>query len=248
MASCLIIVLIIVSLFKVKLAHYSVLAYFPISFFAAYSIRYILEEGKEIKKTIYILFVVGSLIWTACLVLLPITRANLDVVEKYVQEETLHQALSTHYPWENLELFFGVGFFLLFAISWAMLVYRKKKLMGFVILFLGGMLLNNALLLYYVPKIEQLTQGPQVEFIVNNKNEKAYYHYLGGLSYIPKFYSDSALIYSHSFSVDSLQHYSEGIYPHYLISKSVDTHQLSGYGKHLNLLYLQGIYAFYKIK
>jgi hypothetical protein len=86
MASCLIIVMIIVSLFKIKLAHYSVLAYFPISYFAAYSIRYIIEEGKEIKKIIYVLFALGALIWTTCLVLLPITKANLNVFEKYIHE------------------------------------------------------------------------------------------------------------------------------------------------------------------
>jgi hypothetical protein len=138
----------------------------------------------------------GHIIWTTCLVLLPITKANLDVFEKYIHEDTLHQALSMHYPWEKFEIFFGIGFFILFLSSFLLLVFRKKKLIGFVILFLGGMLLNNALLLYYVPKIEQLTQGPQVEFIKNNKNEKAYYHYYGGLSFIPNFYSDSALDYT----------------------------------------------------
>ena len=117
MASCLIIVMIIVSLFKIKLAHYSVLAYFPISYFAAYSIRYIIEEGKEIKKIIYVLFALGALIWTACLVLLPITKANLNVFEKYIHEDTLHQALSMHYPWEKFEIFFGIGFFILFLTS-----------------------------------------------------------------------------------------------------------------------------------
>jgi 4-amino-4-deoxy-L-arabinose transferase-like glycosyltransferase len=248
MASCLIIVMIIVSLFKIKLAHYSVLAYFPISYFAAYSIRYIIEEGKEIKKIIYVLFALGALIWTTCLVLLPITKANLNVFEKYIHEDTLHQALSMHYPWEKFEIFFGIGFFILFLTSFLLLVFQKKKLVGFFILFLGGMVLNNALLLYYVPKIEQLTQGPQVEFVKNNKNEKAFYHYYGGLSFIPNFYSDSALDYRHAFALDSLTSFSESVYPHYLIAKSNDTHQLSVHKKHLNLLYQQGIYTFYKVK
>ena len=248
MASCLIVVLIIVSLFKIKLAHYSVLAYFPISFFAAYSIRYIVEEDQPIKKIIYGLYVLGALIWTACLVALPLTRANLDVFKKYIHEDTLRLALSSHYPWEDLEIFFGIGFFILFLLCFLLLIYRKKKLIGFVVLFMGCMIFNNALLLYYVPKLEQLTQGSQVEFITNNKNEKAYYHYFGGISFIPKFYSDSALIAYQSFSLDSIPSYLKSPYPNYLIAKMSDTHNFSTYKKHIQPLYNQGIYSFYKIK
>jgi len=248
MVSCLIVVLIIVSLFKIKLAHYSVLAYFPISFLAAYSIRYILEEEQGIKKVTYLLYAVGAIIWTACLIILPLTRANIEVFEKYIHEDTLQLALSTHYPWENLEIIFGICFFLIFSISLLLLVYRKRKTLGFVILFIGCMVLNNALLLYYVPKLEQLTQGPQVEFIKNNKNEKAYYHYYGGISFIPKFYSDSAILSQTSFNLDSISHYVKSPYPNYLIAKMSDTHNFSKYNKHIQPLYSQGIYSFYKIK
>lgn len=247
MVCCLFVVILISSLFKVKLVHYSVLAYFPISFLAAYSIRYIIEEDQKIKNSTYALFIAGALIWTLCLILLPLTRANLDFVRPYIHEDTLHLALSAHYPWENLEIIFGIGYFLLFSISILIFLFRKKKLLGFVILFMGCMIFNNALLLYYVPKIEQLTQGPQVEFVTNNKNEKAYYHYYGGITMIPKFYSDSALIYPYSFSLDSLNQYTKKPYPHYLVAKSSDTVILSAYAKTIRPLYQQGIYSFYKL-
>ncbi|MBL7790152.1 MAG: glycosyltransferase family 39 protein [Chitinophagales bacterium] len=248
MVSCLIIVLIIVSLFKIKLAHYSVLAYFPISFLAAYSIRYILEEGQPIKKITYILYAIGATIWTASLIILPLSRANIDILENYIHEDTLHLALTSHYPWENLEIIFGICFFLLFSISFLLLVYRKRKTFGFIVLFVGCLILNNALLLYYVPKLEQWTQGPQVEFVTNNKNEKAYYHYFGGISFIPKFYSDSALILNQNFELDSLASYAKSPYPNYIITKMSDTMHFAKYKEQIQPLYNQGIYSFYKIK
>lgn len=249
MVSCLFVILIIVSFFKEKLVHYSVLAYFPISFLAAYSIRYVVEEGHRIKKRTYIFYAIGAVLWILCLIALPLSKANLDVFEKYIHEDTLHYALSSHYPWEKYEILFGIVYFLIFIVSWLLLIFAKRKLIGFIIVFIGSMLLNNAILLYYVPKIEQLTQGPQVEFILNNKNEKAYYHYYGGLSLIPKFYSDSALVSSNSsFNFDSIASYKKSPYPNYIIAKQSDTQYLNPYLKYLTPLYQQGIYSFYKIK
>lgn len=247
MISCLIIVLVITSLFKSKIAHYSVLAYFPISFLAAYSIRYIVEEKHRFKPWTILMLVLGSLLWTIGLTIVPLIKANFDFIKNYIHEDTLYLVLSTRYPWEILEIVFGIFFFLIFIIS-AILFIKKRNQIGMMVLIFGCMIVSNMVIVYYLPKIEQLTQGSTVEFIQNNRNEKAIYHYYNGKSFISKFYSDSALTYPFLFTFDSIQQYKKNHTPQYLTIKSSDTTHLNTHRKHFQHLYTQGIYSFYKLK
>jgi len=247
MVSCLIIVLIISCLFKNKIVHYSALAYYPISFLAAYSLRYIMEEGEKLRKISLFLIIIGGLIWTAGLTIVPITRANLGEIKNYIHEDTLLEALSMNYPWKNLEIIIGVVFFALFLMA-LVLIITKKVRAALILLFFSCMIVSEIILVYYIPKVEQLTQGAQIDFVKQNKEEKAYYYYYGGRSFISNFYSIEPLSIIENFTMDSLDYYKKSKYPFYIITKKSDTAQLAPYQKKLQHLYQQGIYSFYKIK
>ena len=247
MISCLLIVLIITSFLKVKSTHYTVLAYYPISFLAAYSLRYIMEERFPIRKLTLILIVIGGLIWTTCLTIVPLTRARLDFLKKYIHEDTLLDGLSKNYKWDMIELSIGIFFLVLFLTS-IMLIILKKNKIALMLLFFSSMMTAEIVLIFYLPKIEQITQGPQVDFIRNTQGENAYYHYFGGQSYLSNFYSQDSSKLIHNFSLDSLSTYQIQKSHFYLIVKKADTGKLLPYQKNLQYLYPQGIYAFYKIK
>ena len=247
MISCLIIVLAISMFLKHKTAHFTVLAYFPISFLAAYSIRYVIEETKAISKRTYALLILGGLIWTACLTVVPLVKANLSLFQEYIHEDTLLLALSEHYEWEELEMIFGLSFFLILMSSITLLVFNRRRL-GLMILVFGTMVISNSVLLYYVPKIEQITQGPQVGFVKNNSMEEAYYHYHNGRSYISNFYSDKALKNVLPFTKENIPQFKEPAIAHYLAIKTMDTMKIASFNKDLTFLYKQGIYSFYKLR
>lgn len=247
MVGCLVIVLIITTFFKTKMAAYSILAYYPISFLAAYSINYILIEKKSISKLSYFLLVIGGLIWTISLVLIPLTQANLDVLKEHIHEVTLQQALSQDYSWQTIEVAFGALYFAVILLTFVMFFFKKHRA-GLAILFFGFMFASNLVLLYYLPKIEQITQGAPVNFIKNNQQEQAYYYHLGSKSYIPKFYSDNALIFPAYHTLEDYTQYNTQKISKYLTLKTVDTALILPYQNHWQLLYQQGIYSFYKYK
>jgi 4-amino-4-deoxy-L-arabinose transferase-like glycosyltransferase len=247
MVGCLFIVIVITCLFKNKIAHYSALAYYPISYLAAYSLRFILEDKVQLRKFTLILIALGGLIWTAALTIVPITRLNIKNIKQYVHEDTLLDALTRNYPWQNFEILIGVLFFTILVLFF-ILVYRNKIRLALIILFFSCMIVSEIVLVYYVPKIEQYTQGSQVDFIKQNLDEKAYFHYFGGKSFIPNFYQTRPYFYNEKFSFDSLNNYKLEQVNHYLIFKKSDSTSLSMYSKNLVHLYNQGIYSFYKLK
>lgn len=247
MVASLFVVLVITCLFKNKIAHYSALAYYPISFLAAYSLRFILEEKVKLRKITLVLIALGGLIWTAALVVVPITRLKIKGIRQYVQDDTLIDALSKNYPWQDFEIGIGILFFIM-LILFFILIYLSKIRMALISLFFSCMVISEIVLVYYVPKIEQYTQGPQMEFIKNNLDEKVYFHYYGDKSYIPNFYQSSPHYYKDNFSFDSLSSYSIDQVPNYLIAKKSDSANLAIHSKKLIHLYNQGIYSFYKLK
>ncbi len=246
MVSSLIIILLIVTFFKIKIIHYASFAYFPISFMAAYSIRYIFEEKVKLKLYTWIFLMVIGLIWTGLLFIVPTSRDHLDFLGKYFQDEILHNALKMEYPWREYEKFFGVVYFLFFAMG-IILLFKNKMRYGIILIFFLTMIISEIVLVYYVPKIEQLTQGAQVDFVLQNKSENAQFYYLNGRSYIPNFYSE----YSQKIDTFDSKKFSKKMKEGeviYLINNSLDSSYNQELKTKANFLYHHGIYSFYKLK
>ena len=247
MVCSLIILLIIVTFFKSKLVHYASYTYFPISFLAAYSLRYIFEEKVKLQKHTWIFLILIGLIWTALLIVIPATRANIDFLGQYIQDDTLHSALAIVYPWQQYEIYIGIFYFIIFFLV-VILLYRQYYRTGLIILFFSSMIFSEVILLYYVPKLEQLTQGPQVDFIKQNKDEKAKFYYHNGRSFIPHFYLNYDYIQPEKFSFFEIINKEKCDEPIFIIKKKKDTSLSKEFNQYTRHLYSQGIYSFYKLK
>lgn len=247
MVSSLVVVLIITCLFKYKIAHYSALAYYPISYLAAYSIRFIFEEKVKLRKITLFLIAFGGLIWTAALVIVPLTKLNVKNIQQYIHEDTLLDAMTKNYPWQDFEISIGILFFISLCVFF-ILVYFSKIRSALILLFFSCMVVAEIILVYYVPKIEQVTQGAQVDFVKHTMDDKVKFIYYGGKTFIPNFYPSGLHRNLDDFSFDSLKTYHLDHVSYYLIAKKSDSTNLSIHSKNLTHLYNQGIYSFYKIK
>lgn len=247
MVSSLIVLMLMITVVKNKMIHYASYTYYPISFLAAYSVRYIFEEDKKITKLTWLFLILIGLTWSVLLILIPATRANIDILHQYIQDDTLNAALSIVYPWQEYEIYLGMGYFMILIFAFLFL-YKKYYRTGLIILFFSAMIFSEIILLYYVPKMEQLTQGPQVDFIKQNQDVHAVYYYQNGKSYLPHFYLNHPYIQPENMSLEELSHQKTRDIPVYIIRKKNDTIENAKFQKITKHLYSQGIYSFYKLK
>lgn len=245
MVSSFIIMLFMVTFVKNKMIHYTSYTFFPISFMAAYSIRYIFEDKVKLAKISWILLIILGMIWIGLLTLIPATRSNISLVNDYIQGETIQSAISMNYAWQEYEIYLGVFFFALFAISMVLMSYKRMR-SGLILLFISSMLTSQIVLVYYMPKFEILTQGAQVDFVKQNQDSTAQFVYMSGRSYIAHFYQQSANYISKNYSLDSLPKKSQN--PIYLIGKKSDSSLYHLDKDRFYKLYSHGLYTFYKLK
>jgi len=245
MICSLFLVLIIVTFVKDKLVHFTSFTYFPISFLAAYSLRYIFEEGVRIKASTWFLMISIGAVWASLLIAIPASRANIGFFGNFIPMETLQSVLKLTYPWQEYEQFIGYGFLLLFIIALGLMIAGRARY-GFIVLFFSAMLISQIVLIYYTPKLEQLSQGAQVDFVLQRRDEPSQFIYHNGRSYLPNFYSNYPYRSDTSLRIETAKSSKET--PIYLIKKTDDTTQGYLLSKKCRHLYNHGIYSFYKVK
>jgi 4-amino-4-deoxy-L-arabinose transferase-like glycosyltransferase len=184
------VVLILFSIVKTKIIHYSSLCYFPLSFLGAYSVHKLLNNEIHWKKiTSILLMIIASVIGIAL--------AALPFVDKYKQKIIDANIIKDQFGVENLKatvywsgfesligivLIVGVGVMLVF-------ISRKKITVGVVGIFVSSLFVVNIASVVIAPRIEQYSQGAAIEFYEYLQDKDCYVETLGFKSYANFFYS-----------------------------------------------------------
>ncbi len=186
-----IVVLILFSIVKTKIVHYSSLCYFPLSFMGAYvTYKLIAGEMQWKKSTSVILMSIASVV--GLLIFL------LPFVDRYKQELISSNLIDDAYTIENLKANVywsgfegGIGLLLIVGVG-VMLFYIKRKNIatGVIGIFIISLITINLAALIVAPKIEQYSQGAAIEFYQYLKNEDCYVETLGYKSYANLFYTN----------------------------------------------------------
>ena len=181
------VVMLLFSIASTKIVHYSSMAYFPISFFAAYYL-YSLEQKKlTLSRTIRNIFITLSVLIAALLIALPIMAVYKEYLYGFIKDEFTLACLSLPVPWHLLDCCVGISYLLLTAVGYYFL--KKYALLQFaglcsmattVCLMLGTILI--------VPKIEMHTQRPAIAFYKSLVGKPVYVTTVGFKSYAPLFY------------------------------------------------------------
>jgi 4-amino-4-deoxy-L-arabinose transferase-like glycosyltransferase len=183
--------LILFSIVKTKIVHYSSFCYFPITYFGARFVIQQWENGFETSKRIHY-FILSFLILLALIFgvlgyLVGHTQLIIDNFE--VKDPFAVQAMKETYEWSFFQL---IPFVLLTLTIILSFNYLKKGIYMKYFLSLGmGLIISlvsiNA---FVVPKIEDISQGAAIDFYKRHQHEDAYFTTLGFKSYAHLFYGN----------------------------------------------------------
>ena len=183
------IVLVVFSLVQTKLVHYSSLAWYPITFLAAWVLHHWLGRKVEIHRwQLWILGFIGTL-YVLVTLLIPVVMRQPDrFMDRYPQwiAPYVEGVLMTDAGWGILD--FLPPLILSAGLIYAIPRIRKRDTVGMIVLPFITWLFTYTLMLLYVPKVERMVQGPAIDFIKEHSGVEHRVAALGFKSYAPYFY------------------------------------------------------------
>jgi hypothetical protein len=183
-------VLILFSIVKTKIVHYSSLCWFPLTFLGAYSVYKIILKDMLWKKWMTVLTVViASFIGAVLISPQFIDQYKTGIISSGIIKDSFAvENLNVDVYWSGYE--FLSGLFFLTGTLFSVLVLRKRYLiLATIILFLITLITVSISSIILIPKIEQYTQGAAIEFYTDKRKEYCKIETTGFKSYAHLFYA-----------------------------------------------------------
>ncbi len=181
------ITLIVFSIVKTKIIHYSSLCYFPLSYFAARELYLILYEQKPWKKiTLVLFFVIGFLI-ASFIIAVPVLAQHLEWIKPILKDPFAVANLDAAVQWQNTEMIYGILIFIAFILAFVIILKGKSK--AFVAFLLVQVVFIELVVMHFTPKIEEITQGASIRFYQSVEGKDAIIYTSHFKSYAYLFYS-----------------------------------------------------------
>jgi 4-amino-4-deoxy-L-arabinose transferase-like glycosyltransferase len=184
------VVLLLFTIVKTKIVHYSSLCYFPLTYLAAFTIYKIINREIEYKKWLNFILVPLGIIYAIVITLIPlIDNYKQQIIESgRINDEFAAGCLQAEVSWSGFEPVIGI--ILIAGIIAFQLSYRGRNfLKGVILLFIASTLFIYLTILVITPAVEKYTQNAVIEFFKLRSNEDAYFGTIGYKSYAHYFYT-----------------------------------------------------------
>lgn len=181
------VVLILFSIVKTKIVHYSSLAYFPLTYLAALQLERIWKQ-ERFGWSRFLIAAIGSLIALIFLAA-PIIGMNIHLLEPLLAKDPFGQAnLQADVHWSGAEIFAGA--ILLGSLLAGLWLHGKGRYRDAVVSIFGGSTLFVTLaLFFFINRIEGYSQHAAIEFFKERQGEKCYVITKNYKSYAHLFYT-----------------------------------------------------------
>jgi hypothetical protein len=181
------VVLILFSIVKTKIVHYSSLCYFPITFLAAYQITRILENKINLKKYVKGIFISLVVLWGVILISLPIVGLHKTALIPFINDPFAVGNLQADVQWSYAASIFGM----LYVIVIILYAFRMRKhfAKAMIVIAIIQVITIQFVMLYIAPRIEGYSQRAAIEFYESKKHQDVYIQVLSFHSYAHLFYS-----------------------------------------------------------
>ncbi len=186
------VVLILFSIVKTKILHYSSLAYFPLTFLAANYVANALSKKQEWNKW-------QTVLTLSIATVLALPAIGLQFVEKFknsiiagnlIHDDFAIANLKASVNWSGFEFLPGVLF--LFAIVFMFVFTKKEEVLKRAVMLWGATLLfTYSTLLFIVPKVEQYSQNALIGFYQSKAGDDVYLKNIHFKSYATYFYGET---------------------------------------------------------
>ncbi len=184
------VVLILFSIVKTKIVHYSSLCYFPLTFLATLAIRDMLNGSLPWKKWLSILLVVFASVFALLVSALPLVDTFKDKIisSGLIKDDFAVANLQAEVQWTGFEWL--IGLVLLSAVIFAVILARRRSVNAALkVLFAGTTVFIALVILIFPYRIEKYSQGAVIDFYKTKATEKCYVLNSGYFSYAPLFYT-----------------------------------------------------------
>jgi hypothetical protein len=181
------VVLILFSIVKTKIVHYSSLCYFPLTYLAALRIRDFLQQARMPRWVILALAALGMVTGFA-LIAIPLAALHPAWLAARFADPFAKANLQAQVPWSWADCLYGTIYCLL--ILWAAACLWQERLRrGLMIILVAQLALMEATVVMFTPRIEAYTQQAAIRFYESLQGKDVYVHVLGFKSYAQLFYS-----------------------------------------------------------
>ena len=180
------VVMILFSIVKTKIVHYSSMAWFPVSYLAATVLYRYLNGALQWNRWLTIGIAVIGGVLALLITALPLVGMNAADLIPYIKDRFAAANLTAPVEWQGWEWVIGTAYGVIIL---GLLVLRQKRPVGSVVtLFLATPVLLWFVLPAIVPKIERYTQGAVIDFYEAKQGQDVYIEPIGYKSYAHLFY------------------------------------------------------------
>lgn len=185
------VVLILFSIVKTKIVHYSSLCYFPLTFLAATAIYDMLNGTLKWRKWLSIVLIVFASIFAILVSALPLVERFKEMIVNsgIIKDDFAVANLQAEVQWTGFEWL--IGLVLILAVVYAAILVRRQSVShALKVLFAGTILFIVLLILIFPYRIEKYSQRAVIDFYKSKAGEKCYVLNSGYFSYAPLFYAN----------------------------------------------------------
>jgi 4-amino-4-deoxy-L-arabinose transferase-like glycosyltransferase len=181
------VVLILFSIVKSKIVHYSSMAYFPLTFLAAVVLYQIIEGKIAFNRAMRIgLWSVAGL-YMLLTISMPFLAGNLEVLKPLFKDPFAVANMDAQVHWTGFEII--PGLFLFALLLYSLPKFRSDAWTAFRLLFLGTGVFVMLTLIFFIKRIEGYSQRAAIEFCEKRVGEDCYVITDGYKSYVHLFYT-----------------------------------------------------------
>ena len=190
MSTLIIVVLVIFSLVKTKIIHYSSLAWFPLTYLGAFYLNKLLYTTQKSFKWYHLggLFLIGTA-YAVALFVIPFVDIFKAQIEPFIGDKFGKAALYANVHWNPWLSLVGVIFFMILLISILLLRNMRSQLLGLGLLLFSTIVSVQCIAYLYLPNIEGYSQRAAIDFFKSKQNENCTVEVLGYKSYAQYFYT-----------------------------------------------------------
>ena len=167
------VVLILFSIVKTKTVLYSSLAYFPITFLAAYHMHGVLIGKFRWNAWLTASLAAFGLLVAATITVFPLIMMHTGWFIPYVNDFFARECLKNPVQWHWYEMFVGAGYCAALIVAVAALA-KKRYAAGFAVLLLSTALCLQAAMILFVPKMETITDAGPINFYRSLSGKNVY--------------------------------------------------------------------------
>jgi len=185
------VVIVIYSIARTKLLNYSSLAYFPLTFLAAWVWDKWVDRKIEIGSWQVILIFIISLLYSGLVILIPLLATHPEWLSDGKLEfidEFNRAALQRNVHWSGTE--WMVGLFLILGVIFSLVQVLRRNTRGMLVLHAVVLLFVTGSLYIFTGRIEEYTQRSAIKFYKGLKGQEVYVNPLGYKSYSHLYYFD----------------------------------------------------------